>query len=684
MKINRVMILISIVVILLFSTSLVSASSGDGDELALSNDTDVISQQIGELEEMELSSPSNISSGELKSIDGPDRFIVGDGNFKRYFDENNVLKKEYGGSIIDFNGNFNDKGIITISSPNTKITGSHALFNNTVFSLNAEGVMLTNIHLVLDKEFPENDNAGILIKSDNITVYNCSIDYDVPLEKTGFAIFSNGEDWGNEVVNIINNTINYVGRSYGSGFNYGMLLTETFNATVSGNTLNCSLPMRSVDWSSEIYGGSSMDFVAALVADTCRYLRLSDNKIYADVNGVRCGEPTLDTVMIYYCNDAIIENNIIRETDYVTEKGNANYLYGLDMYLSSNVMVYGNDINIFTNGGKEAHGTAYPIQITGPASNVSISFNNIKSYSNGPNIGIYSQNFYGETALSIISNIINVTGFASDHSWALVAGIEAQDSNDIILNNTIYVNSVNEFKQGYNLYGISYSQQTRGAHSYNIQYNKVKTSGDWAVALMGGSSSPVVNSIIANNILNARKHGGNRAALISGGFGAVLNNTDGSKHVKKSMSVNDYPQFLKNYLNSSNANDIDFSWISNGKSLENSKRHHSGLGDGINQGRSNLNVVRDGNGVNRIYTKSDVRNGNVNSTYYVPGDSGLSLAGASAASGHSRSSQLKSYEIKEAIKNQDESTNSIQLILLIFTLSLLLIGYKREESTEDN
>ena len=172
--------------------------------------------------------------------------------------------------------------------------------------------------------------------------------------------------------------------------------------------------------------------------------------------------------------------------------------------------------------------------------------------------------------------------------------------------------------------------------------------------------------------------------MISGGFGAVLNNTDGSKHVKKSMSVNDYPQFLKNYLNSSNANDIDFSWISNGKSLENSKRHHSGLGDGINQGRSNLNVVRDGNGVNRIYTKSDVRNGNVNSTYYVPGDSGLSLAGASAASGHSRSSQLKSYEIKEAIKNQDESTNSIQLILLIFTLSLLLIGYKREESTEDN
>ena len=82
--------------------------------------------------------------------------------------------------------------------------------------------------------------------------------------------------------------------------------------------------------------------------------------------------------------------------------------------------------------------------------------------------------------------------------------------------------------------------------------------------------------------------------------------------------------------------------------------------------------------------KSNASNGNVNSTYYVPGDSGLSLAGASAASGHILSSQLKSYEIKEAIKNPDESANCIQLILSIFALSLLLIGYKREESTEDN
>ena len=680
MEINKIIILISIVMLILFSIGLVSASDS-GDELALSNDTDVINYHIDDLDENEVISSPDVGNDELNSASNPDSFIVNKRNFKMYFDGTNTLKKEYGGSIIVFDGKFEDMGTVTINSANTKITGRHTLFNNTVFKLKADGIMLTNIHFVLNKEFSTNDNAGILIKSDNITVYNCIVDYNVPCEKTGFAIYSNGEDWGNEGVNIINNTINYVGRSYGSGFNYGILLTETFNATLSGNIINCSLPLRAVDWNSEIYGGSGMDFAAAIVADTCRYLKLSDNKIYADVNGVREGEPTLDTLLIYNCNDAIIENNLIRQTDYVTKKGDVNYLYGLDMYLSSNVIVYGNDINIFTNGGKEAHGTAYPIQITGPARNVSIAFNNIKSYSNGPNIGIYSQNFYGETQLSIISNIINITGFASDHSWALVAGIEVQDSHDLILNNTIDVRSVNEFKTGYNLYGISYSQQTRGAHSFNIQYNKVKTSGDWAIALMGGATSPVINSIIANNILNARKYGGNRAALISGGFGSVKNNTDGSKHVKKTMSENDYPDYLKIYLkrSSHDNNGIDFSWISNtdGNSLKNPKTPHPSQSSDIHQGKSNFHI-----GVNKIYTKSDVNNGNFNSTHYIPGESGISLAGASSSSGHAISSQPKSYEVTKTIKNPDE-TSYIQVIFSTIFSCLLLIGYKKREDIED-
>ena len=688
LNVNKYLILFSIVVMTLFSISLVSASAVDSDVLALADDAEIIDQQLVGFDVNETCSSSSLPCEDLTSSEEIDNIVVNQENFTMYFDDDNVLKKEYGGSVLVFDGKFENKGTITIGSSNTKITGRQALFNNTVFNLKANGVMLTNIHFVLDREFPENDNAGILIKSDNVTVYNCTIDYNVPSEKTGFAIFSNGEDWGNEVVNIIDNTINYVGTSYGNGFNYGLLLTETFNATISGNTINCSLPLRAVDQLSGRYGGSSMDYVAALVADTCRYLRLSNNRIYADVNGVKEGEPTLDALLIYNCHDAIIENNFIKETDVITQNGNVNYLYGLDLYLSKNVIVYGNIIDMFTTGGKEAHGAAYPIQITGPAHNVSIAFNNIRSFSYGPNVGIYSQNFYGETQLSIISNIINVTGYASEHSWALVAGIEAQDSNDIILNNTIDVRSVNEFMSGYNLYGISYSQQTRGAHSYNIQFNNVTTSGDWAVALMGAQSSPVINSIIANNILKARKHGGNRAALISGGFGTVFNNTDGSKHVKKSMTEDYYPEFFRNYLKAS-ANRkiaIDFSWISraNDDASHNSKAHKSRFGNGPNEGRSKFNISRNGDGLNLIYTKSNFRKGIINSSYFIPGMSGVNLAGASASSGDGDSSESIAYEIDEKDNFVSKSSDYLQLgLICVVTLLLLLVGYKRQKDNEE-
>ncbi len=120
-----------------------------------------------------------------------------------------------------------------------------------------------------------------------------------------------------------------------------------------------------------------------------------------------------------------------------------------------------NNIAILTTGGMLAAGTAYPIQITGPSKRINITNNDLYSVSNGPNIGIYSQNYYGDTQLYIANNKINITGLAGNHSWALVAGIEAQDSNDTIVNNTIEVHSVAEVKDNDNIYGISYSQSTK-------------------------------------------------------------------------------------------------------------------------------------------------------------------------------------------------------------------------------
>ena len=160
-----------------------------------------------------------------------------------------------------------------------------------------------------------------------------------------------------------------------------------------------------------------------------------------------------------------------------------------------------NNIDVFTYGGYGRDGTAYPMQITGPAFNLKVAYNYLHSISNGPNIGIYSQNYYGPTQIDIISNFINITGKAGPDVYELVAGIEVQDSEDRILNNTIIVDTVGGYKAGDRIYGISYSQGTNGNHKYDIRYNKVTVPGPIAISLNQGLESTTSDTNVMYNIL---------------------------------------------------------------------------------------------------------------------------------------------------------------------------------------
>ena len=208
-------------------------------------------------------------------------------------------------------------------------------------------------------------------------------------------------------------------------------------------------------------------------------------------------------MLISKSQNSLIANNTINMVDFLTFPGIDNYLYGLDIYNLNNLTVIYNNISIITTGGKLAAGTAYPIQITGPISDVNITRNDLYSFSNGPNIGIYSQNFYGATSLSITNNKINVTGLAGTHEWALVAGIESQDTHSHIANNTIEVHSVGDVSVNDNLYGISYRQSTSGDHQYNIHDNKVFSDGYYSVNLLSSVDSKIFNNLLVSYNPNA-------------------------------------------------------------------------------------------------------------------------------------------------------------------------------------
>ncbi len=693
-KVKRIALLFSIFLILLISIAAVSAANAD-DTLSSGVNEEIVETGIG-LDECSLNVPADGSVEDNEdrvlcsdsSSDGADSksSLKGTGNGKSslkdssdsvyYVDSDNLdsffadgfLKDDYVDSVLVFNGEFNDKGILDIKSSNVTIIGNNSLLKDTVFCLESNNIMLAGLNFVWNREFSDNDNAGILVLGDNCTIYNCTINYTVPEATSGFCIYAEGSSQdkiGN--FTLANSIINFVGNNLHGGWDYCIFVDQVENAMVYGNNINSSLPLRAVNYAFDIFGGVSMEAVGVFVAQSSPNLTFSSNKVFSSVNGGGNSYPTLDTLVIYGCNNATIENNDIHVEDFNSKDGKDNYLQGIDLYFSNNVTIVHNKIDMVTTGGRAGMGTAYPIQVNGPSRGVLIAYNNLTSSNFGPNCGIYSMNYYGQTQNYMISNFINVTGVASTHYYALVAGIEVQDSDDLIWNNTIIVNNIGEYSDSNNIYGISYSQSTDGNHKYNIQYNNVTTNGRYAVSL-SGPQSLVVDSIIANNVLNTNKSSGNRAVRVGAGYNnTIRNNTDGV--FRNTLNPDDLPDWLKNHKGLVPRIVVPryYREGSNG----------SGLTDDEGNGAAPWNTGSDPNGDTVFGSNRDTAPG-------FGGDASPSFTAASPGESGSSAADPNAYEIDEHDNVVSKSSDYLQLgIICIVALLLLLVGYKRQKDKEE-
>ena len=643
---------------------------------------------------------NNVSNGSL----GNNTYYIDSLNFNEFF-EDNVLKSEYGNSTLIFGGNFDSLGVIRFTSNNTLVTAKDCLFYNSVFDLGATGIVLSNINMVLDREFEENEYAGIFVHADNVTIYNCTLNYTTPENVTAFGIYSDGHDDDFVGLSLINSTINFKGHANFEGYNYGVLLRNTHDSLIYGNNISCDLPLRRVSWfgSSGSYGQVSMDAVASLACDFCENLTLSANYIYSNVifNSLELNQyPTLDTIILYGCSYSFIENNTIVSYDYITPLGQDNYLYALDLYDLEDVTVLGNNISVFTNAGKPSQSTAYPIQINGPVNHVKIAFNNLTTFNHGPNCGIYSQNFFGDTFIDIISNFINVTGDATAGTfgdWALVTGIEVQDTGDNILNNTIIVNNLGDYKSNAYVYGISYVQNTGGGHTYNIQYNNITTNGNYGVKLIGDvKDSTTYNSTISNNVINthttSNRTGASTNRQVDGPTGTTIkNNTNGNP--RNAMSEDYYPDWLKDYVREGSGRGTgDFAWLnrilnpsSNGTGFSGAVGNgtsHSGSGNARGNGHGSHDGDVSGNGTD---SNSDaVLGSDHDAAPGVGGDASPSISAASPSDSGSSAANPNAYEIDEHDNVVSKSSDYLQLgLICIVALLLLLVGYKRQKDKEE-
>lgn len=498
---SKTILLMSMLVMLICCVSAVSAT--DADNITVPDDTAVIEidDTVDSVEEVEQDRGTGGCDCndcncviEVPTIpSGTNKITLTPSNYTTKF-TNGVFNDANVDEVI-FNGNFASNTYTTLKfNQAITVTATGSTFNNMGFELLHNGIVLNGATIIVNA--PEYQNC-----------------YAIDIQNANNAI-------------VINNKVNYTcNYDNAANYNYVIKAGHSQNLTIYGNEINANVPLKQVNWT--LSGSIYADYVAGAAIEYCNNLKFDKNNLTV-IGNRRVGDyPTLDAFIIAQSPNAKIRGNNIYETDPVTPKDNASYIYGIDVYSCNNITICSNNVDMNGNkaGGQvggNGTGAAYCIQLTGPHTGVKICNNNLTTKNKGPNLGIYSQNYYGETSITVCGNHINVTGKAGNNPWALVSGMELQDTYATVCGNTIDVTNVDGYVSGACVYGISYSQYTSGNHTYNITNNTVRVPhGDYAVYLDG-----VVNSTVTCNHLKA--HGfcsGDNAVYMTGTSNTKSNNT---------------------------------------------------------------------------------------------------------------------------------------------------------------
>ena len=443
--------------------------------------------------------------------------IVTNETFFDYFGDDGMLLGDITFDTLIFKGEFSNLGVNVVYVPRAiVINGDNAVLRNIAIMCE-QGTTLNNLTLNATNYVADTDGALIYAIGSDVTVNNITIDYNATDgSNNAIAVYASGAD----NFKLVNSTITFTGNNVdGKVFAQGIKIAKSNNAVVDSNIITTSCPLVDVDYSH--WGSIDTDLVFAIGVEKSENVKIINNIVdnSAWTKGNNANFPTFDAFIAHTANNLLIKNNTISHIDLITPKGTSSYIYALDFYESNSVIVEDNRVLLNTTGGKEGAGAAYAVQVTGPYNNFVVKGNNLTTVSNGPNLGVYSQNYYGATEITAENNWINVTGFAGPAEFALVSGMEFQDTVAKAYNNTIYVQNVNEYNDDNNIAGITYVQSTSGSHQFDIQNNTIYSEGKYAVLIKSAKDSQIIG-----NTLYAHELNGDDAAIFKSGTNNVVKN----------------------------------------------------------------------------------------------------------------------------------------------------------------
>lgn len=475
MKINYK--LIGLVMFVMMICCISAASATDVDNITVPDDTDVIEidDTVDSVDEVEQdrgtgSCDCTNCDCEIESPNLPTRSnsitITTQNDLDNTF-TNGVFDNASVDEVI-FNGTFTSASYTTLNfNQEITITATGSTFTNIGFGIYSNGIVLNGATIIMDA--PENQSC-----------------YAIDIENANNTI-------------VINNKINYTctpdNEEY---YNYAIKAVGSENLTIYGNEINATVPLKQPNWA--VYKSIYSDYVAGVAIESCNNFKFDKNNLTVIGKKRVGGFPTLDAFIIANSANSKIRGNNIFESDIVTTTNQYSYIYGIDVYVCDNLTICSNNVKMngnISNTDYEGNGTgaAYCIQLTGPHTGVKICNNNLTTRNQGPNLGIYSQNYDGDTQITVCGNHIDVTGKAGSDEWSLVSGMELQDTYATVYCNTITVNNTAGYHANYYAYGISYCQNTYMDHYYYIYQNNVTVyNGDYTIYLIQADDGSYINN----------------------------------------------------------------------------------------------------------------------------------------------------------------------------------------------
>ena len=526
MKINNKIIILAMLVMMIACVSAVSATDMNGtddacDVVVIDEVTDVVEEAaIDDTADEVIDDSANkvIDEGNLRQ--GANSVVITNGNYSSCFDTSTGYM--FTNNNLTFVGNFDNKtfGNFKINS-NIEIDATNAVFTNVGFDFITSNIVFNGGTFIANENVT---TASVMtISSSHVKVSDATINVTAPQNKDFYAMALLNANYAD----IFNNTIYYTDTyANPSNYNYAVKVRGGSKNNLIGNTIILSVPLKDVNYTDYETKFPSIDFdmVAGVAVESCDSFNFANNTLNATAN-LRTGDyPTLSTLIIVKSDNVNVTGNTIYVRDNVSGVEEANFLYAIDIYRCNDILIDNNTVDLKSKSGNltvNGTGAAYGIQLTGPHTGVMISNNNITTVNYGPNLGIYSQNSQGTTSITVKNNKINVTGRAGSHPWALVSGMELQDTYATVTGNTIDVTNVAGSYNGFYIFGISYCQPTAGSHSFNITNNTVRAPhSPYAVYL-----DNVTDSNVSYNSLIAKQSYGNFAVYMTGTGNSKSNNT---------------------------------------------------------------------------------------------------------------------------------------------------------------